>query len=111
MARAGLLVPAGVLDAGEHLADLFGLGAAARWGMSPFGGEVARPVWDTVDPRGFLAPHQDSTVAQALLAVASALPAVGRIAVGTDNPAHLDTLIAAIDLRVDQERVTRYRAL
>ncbi len=70
MVRAGLLVTAEVLDAGEHLADLFGLPAGARWGMSPFGGNTAHPVWDTVDPRKFLTSHQNTTVAQAVLRVA-----------------------------------------
>lgn len=111
MMRAGLLVPADVLDAGEHMAEVFGLGAGARWGMSPFGGEVARPVWDTLDPRGFLARHQNATVAQALLRVAHMLPTVSRVAVGTDNPAHLDTLIAADALEVDDATMTRYRRL
>lgn len=111
MVRAGLLVTGDVLDAAEHLADLFGLAAGTRWGMSPFGGEIARPVWDTVDPRGFLAPHQKASVVQALLRVAFTLPAVGRIAVGTDNPAHLDALITATDLALEEPRVARYRAL
>lgn len=111
MVRAGLLVPADVLDAAEHLARMFGPAARFRWGMSPFGGEVARPVWDTVDPRGFLAPQQNATVVQALLRVAFSLPDVDRVAVGTDDPAHLDALIAAADLAVEEPRVARYRAL
>lgn len=111
MVRAGLLVTAGVLDAGERLAEVFGLAAGARWGMSPFGGALARPVWDAVDPRGFLAPHQNATIAQALLRVAFTLPAVDRIAVGTDNPAHLDALLAATGLDVDETRLARYRDL
>ncbi|MGH3565277.1 MAG: aldo/keto reductase [Pseudonocardia sp.] len=111
MVRAGLLVTADVLDTSEHLADIFGLPTGARWGMSPFGGNAAHPVWDTVDPREFLAPQQNSTVAQAVLRVAFTLPAVGRIAVGTDNPAHLDALIAATGLEIDHEKVARYRDL
>ena len=111
MVRAGLLATADVLDTGEHLADVFGLDAGARWGMSPFGGNAAHPVWDMVDPCGFLAPHHNAAVAQALLAVAFALPTVGRIAVGADNPTHLDALITATGLDVDEARVTRYRGL
>jgi pyridoxine 4-dehydrogenase len=111
MVRAGLLVTADVLDASEHLTDLFGLTAGARWGMSPFGGNAAHPLWDTVDPRGFLTPHQNATAAQAVLRVAFTLPAVGRIAVGTDNPAHLDALVAATALDVEHPRVARYRGL
>nr|MDQ3579420.1 aldo/keto reductase [Actinomycetota bacterium] len=111
MVRAGLLVTSDVLDAGEHLADVFRLDAGARWGMSPFGGEITRPIWETLDPGAFLAPQQKSTVAQALLRVAFALPAVTRIAVGTDRPAHLDGLIAATGFDVDDTRVAHYRAL
>ncbi|MBN9748635.1 hypothetical protein DMP23_47500 [Amycolatopsis sp. A1MSW2902] len=111
MTRAGLLVAADVLDAAEHLAGLYGLDTGARWGMSPFGGQVQRPVWKTLDPRGFLAPHQNATVAQALLRVAYVLPPVGRMAVGTDDPAHLDELLAAAELDVDEQRIARYREL
>ncbi|WIX76036.1 aldo/keto reductase [Amycolatopsis carbonis] len=111
MVRAGLLVGADVLDAGEHLATMFGLDTAARWGMSPFGGEVERAVWDRIDPRSFLGAHQQASVAQALLRLAFDLPQVGRIALGTDNPDHLDDAITATSLAVDEVRTERYRVL
>lgn len=111
MVRAGLLVGSAVLDAGDHLADVFRVPATGRWGMSPFGGNIAHPVWDAVDPRGLLASHQKASLAQAVLRVAFALPGVDRVAIGTDDPAHLDEAVATADLDVDSATVTRYRAL
>jgi pyridoxine 4-dehydrogenase len=111
MTRAGLLVPAGVLEASERITDFFSVEPAARWGMSPFGGRVTDPLWDNVKPQQFLAPDQPASRAQAVLRVAFALPEVGRIAVGTDDPAHLDELVASLDLAVNQATIARYRAL
>jgi aryl-alcohol dehydrogenase-like predicted oxidoreductase len=108
MLRAGLLVPTDVLDAGDQLADLLG---CARWGMSPFGGRRDDPIWNTIKPCQFLTPQQEASPMQAVARVAFALPEVAQLAVGTDNPTHLDELIAAMALELDHTRVGRYRAL
>ncbi len=111
MAPAGLLVPANVLDASEQLAGHFDIRPAGRWGMSPFGGRASDPLWETVKPRQFLSPHQRCSLRQAVVRVAFLLPAVDPLAVGIDQPAHLDELIAARDLTLDQATVARYREL
>jgi aryl-alcohol dehydrogenase-like predicted oxidoreductase len=111
MVRAGLLVPGDLLDVSAHLADLFKLEPAARWGMAPFGGLATDPLWEKINPRQFLAPHQSSSPAQAVVRAAFALPAVTRIAVGTDDAQHLDDLMAGLNLELDESTVTRYRVL
>ncbi len=109
MARSGLLAPAAVLTAAEHLAAHC---QARLWGMSPFGGDTQDPVWREVNPRRFLAPGQDSTRWQAALRLALAVPdRVERIAVGTSTPSHLAELLTAPDLAVNAQRVTSYRTL
>ena len=47
MVRAGLTVPAGDLDAAEQLAVR--LQPTRLWGMAPFGGHAADPVWSAVN--------------------------------------------------------------
>ncbi|MCK2245190.1 hypothetical protein [Crossiella sp. S99.2] len=111
MTRAGLLVPADVLDSAQHLATMFGIGESARWGMSPFGGRADHPIWERVNPRRFLTPNQNASCAQAIFRTAFELPPVDRIAVGTDDPRHLDELLAAVELPVDQAAIARYRQL
>lgn len=111
MVRAGLLVPGDLLDASEHLADLFKLEPAARWGMAPFGGLATDPLWEKINPRQFLAPHESSSPAQAVVRAAFALPAVTRVAVGTDDARHLDELTAGLDVELDEPTMTRYRML
>lgn len=112
MVRAGLLVRAGVLAAGEQLADLLGVPPPGRWGMSPFAGSVCAPVWEQVDPRIFLDAEQgDVTRIAAAFAVAGQVPPVSRVAVGTSSVAHLHELVHASALRVDPDQVSRYRAL
>lgn len=112
MRRAGLLVPAEVLHAGERLATHWGVPASGRWGMSPFAGGTAAPLWNTVAVRAFLdrdAPPCSTTAAA--FAVATRLPVSSAIAVGTSSPAHLHELAAAAALPVNTAQVTRYRGL
>lgn len=109
MVRAGLTVPGQALDAGESLVRR--TGAREVWGMSPFGGNTADPIWSTVDTSVFLAPGQDSTPLQAGLAAAFALPTVTRLAIGTSRLDHLDDLLEACQLDVSNERVKQYRSL
>jgi pyridoxine 4-dehydrogenase len=111
MLRAGLLVPADVLDAGEAIADRLGVAKPDRWGMSPFGGRRNDPLWTTVNPRQFLSPKQQAAPLQAVARAAFALPEVSLLAVGTDNPSHLDELITAMTLELDRATIDRYRAL
>lgn len=107
--RAGLLVPASVLAAAEQLADRFVVRAENRWGMSPFAGRGADPAWEAVNPRAFLAPTVRSSPVQAAFAVAYAIPEVHLLAVGTDRSAHLDQLVAASRLPLDQTAIVGYR--
>jgi pyridoxine 4-dehydrogenase len=110
MVRAGLTVPAAVLDAAEELAAR--LRPTRLWGMAPFGGNVADPVWKVVNTDLFLMPDQQSTTFLAAgLAAAFALPQVERIAVGTSRPDHLAELVEACELATNPQNVERYRAL
>jgi aryl-alcohol dehydrogenase-like predicted oxidoreductase len=109
MVRAGLTVPAAVLDASEQLAAM--LQPEQLWGMAPFGGSTAYPIWTTVDMGLFLEPGQWATRLAAGLAVAFAVPRVERIAVGTSRPAHLPDLVAACGLATSARHVANYRDL
>ncbi len=109
MVRAGLTVPAAVLDAAEQLAAT--LGAKQLWGMAPFGGDTADSVWTTVDTSLFLAPGQRATRLAAGLAAAFTVPTVDRIAVGTSRPDHLAQLVAACELTTNSQTISRYREL
>jgi aryl-alcohol dehydrogenase-like predicted oxidoreductase len=109
MVRAGLTVPAGILDAAEQLAVR--LQAKQLWGMAPFGGNATDPVWSTVDTGQFLAPGQDATRLEAAFATAYAIPQVTAVAVGTRDARHLEQLRNAAKLRTDLNTVARYRAL
>lgn len=55
MVRAGLLVPADVLAAGEQLLHRLGLDGAHRWGMSPFAGQPH--LLDGINLTQFLTEH------------------------------------------------------
>ncbi len=109
MVRAGLSVPGEVLDASEA----FALRSSARqlWGMAPFGGDPADPVWTTVDTSLFLESGQMAGPLTAALAASFAIPAVSRIAVGTSRPDHLAELVHARTLNVTADVVREYRSL
>lgn len=109
MVRAGLTVPAPVLDAAEQLATT--LRAGHLWGMAPFGGSTTDPIWTTVNTSLFLKPGQNATRLGAGFAAAFAIPRVERIAVGPSRPDHLADLVGACGLEVDQKTITRYREL
>jgi pyridoxine 4-dehydrogenase len=109
MVRAGLTVPAPVVDAAEQLAAT--LRAKRLWGMAPFGGNSADPVWKTVGTGLFLVPDQEATPLAAGLAAAFAIPHVEQVAVGTSNAHHLAELVAACGLTTNQQTIERYRAL
>lgn len=111
MARAGLLVGADILDAGDALAAWCGLGARDRWGMSPFAGRATDPVWAAVNVRAFLDADQECSPLQAAFRVAYELPPVSRIVVGTNRVDHLRDLVTAVRLRADESRIRRYREL
>ncbi|MGH3695277.1 MAG: aldo/keto reductase [Pseudonocardiaceae bacterium] len=111
MCRAGLLVSADVLDAGDTIATLCGLDVSARWGMSPFAGQATDPVWTTVNVRAFLEAGQECSTLQAAFRTAYELPPVSRIAVGTNSIDHLRDLVTALRLRADNNRISSYREL
>ncbi|MEV8485551.1 hypothetical protein AB0467_26525 [Streptomyces sp. NPDC052095] len=80
--------------------------------MSPFGGNADDPVWGQLDPRFFVS-EVDSAVSalQAAFRTAFSLPEVGRIAVGTDNPTHLQELADALRYEPHTGRLRAYRQL
>ncbi len=111
MVRVGLLVRAEILDLSEKLATWCGLDAHARWGMSPYGGQVTHPIWDEVDARQFLHGSQDCSPITAAFRVAYELPHVSRVAVSTSTAEHLAEMVAATALDADDKRIARYRQL
>ncbi|MFX0581052.1 aldo/keto reductase [Nocardia nepalensis] len=111
LVRAGLTVPDSVLAAAEQIGEAFGIAAAGRWGMSPFGGGTAETVWRTTNLSAFLAPQQRCSTPQAAFRLAFELPSVTRIAVGTGDTAHLTELVAATDADVAADAINQYREL
>ncbi|MEV7865519.1 aldo/keto reductase [Streptomyces sp. NPDC088124] len=111
MTRAGLLVGVRTLDAVDALIAAWGLASGSVWGMSPFGGSMADPVWDRVDPRTFLRNGDGFSRTQAVFRAAYCLPQVGTLAVGTDDPAHLAELLDALAAEADGRMIHQYRAL
>ncbi|MFE5873414.1 aldo/keto reductase [Streptomyces roseifaciens] len=109
MVRAGLLVGAETLEAAERLFAEWQ--PSAVWGMSPFGGNVKAPVWESFDPRIFLCEPQGRTVAQAAFRTAYHLPAVDGVAVGADNLNHLRELTDSLGAEVDDQQIRQYREL
>ncbi|RAY14602.1 aldo/keto reductase [Actinomadura craniellae] len=110
MVRAGLLTGIDVLDTAAELSARWELRTGATWGMSPFGGDVENLPLSVADPRLFLAEDAQTGCSrlQAAFQVAYHLPTVGRIAVGTDNPAHLRALIEARQYTVDRQKTRLY---
>lgn len=111
MVRTGLTVSVGILDAAETTAGLLGLDTGSRWGMAPFAGNTADPIWSCVTPSLFLRPGRRCAPLEAAFAVAYHLPPVTRIAVGADRKDHLARLLAATRLDIDTDTVAAYRAL
>ncbi len=112
MVRAGLLAGIDVLKASEALAARWDLNPAQLWGMSPFGGSTTQSLWDELDPRVFIQePHDGLSAVQATFRVAYSLPRVGRIAVGTDNPTHLQELVNALRYEANTDILSAYRRL
>lgn len=111
MVRAGLLVRADVLDEADQLFDVLKVPLAGRWGMSPYGGFVSDSIWTEVNARAMLAGAPSCSQHQAAFRAAYELPAVQRIAVGTNNPEHLRELATASVFDVNREYVSAYRTL
>ncbi|MFD4023831.1 aldo/keto reductase [Streptomyces sp. NPDC058576] len=109
MLRAGLLVGAEVLRAGDTLASR--MGAAEVWGMSPFAGDTRDPVWEKFDPRLFLRAPEQASWAQAAFRVAFHLPEAAKMAVSSNNAEHLSELVESLAHEVDSTAVTEYRRL
>ena len=110
MVRAGLKVPADVLDAAEQLA------AEAKpvelRGMAPLGGHGSESAWTRVDPAAlFLHPGQNANRVQAAVATALHLPAVDAVAAGTGSSDHLIELAQAVRLDVNLHAIEQYRTL
>ncbi len=111
LVRAGLTVPDSVLAAAEAISGAFGITAAGRWGMSPFGGSTADNVWSTANLSTFLTSQRPYSTPQAAFRVAYELPSVTRIAVGTGDAVHLAQLVDATDVEIGYETITQYREL
>ncbi|MFJ5736575.1 aldo/keto reductase [Streptomyces microflavus] len=109
MLRAGLLVGAEVLHAGEILTSRFE--PSAVWGMSPFAGNTADPVWARFDPRRFLRAPERVNRAQAAFRVAFHLPEVSKLAVSCNSAEHLSELVESLAQEVDPTAVADYRRL
>lgn len=112
MVRGGLLTGIDVLEASEALAARWDLGRQQLWGMSPFGGNTTDPLWDKLDPQVFIQdPDPGLSAVQAAFRAAYWLPWVGRIAVGTDDPAHLRELVDALRYEADARSIRTYLRL
>ncbi|MFD9973237.1 aldo/keto reductase [Streptomyces sp. NPDC059017] len=112
MVSAGLLVGIDVLEASEALSAQWDVAPDQIWGMSPFGGDADNPLWGRLDPCIFISEADDAISAlQAAFRTAFSLPEVGRIAVGTDNPTHLQQLIDALRYEPDADRLRTYRQI
>ncbi|MER0240829.1 aldo/keto reductase [Streptomyces sp. HSW2009] len=111
MARAGLLVGTRTLEAAEALAVPWDLDRSRLWGMSPFGGSAADPVWDRIDPRVFLRGGDGFSRVQAAFRTSYCLPGVGTMAVGTNDAAHLGELLDALAAEPDEQTIHEYRTL
>jgi pyridoxine 4-dehydrogenase len=110
MVRAGLMVPSGVLDAAEQFAEQ--IRPVELRGMAPLGGHGDSQAWNQVDAaRLFLAPGQQASRIQAVIAAAFAIPSVRAVAAGTGNPAHLAELSAAVRIDVNPAAIEQYRTL
>jgi aryl-alcohol dehydrogenase-like predicted oxidoreductase len=110
MVRAGLMVPARVLDAAEHLAEQ--IRPVELRGMAPLGGHGDNPIWNELDAAAlFLPPGQQATRILAAFAAAFAIPEVQAVAAGTGNKVHLAELAAAVRLDVNPEAIEQYRTL
>ncbi|MFJ9886026.1 aldo/keto reductase [Streptomyces sp. NPDC091287] len=109
MLRAGLLVGAEVLHAGQDLALRFD--PSAVWGMSPFAGSTADPVWARFDPRLFLRAPERVNKAQAAFRVAFHLPEAAKVAVSSNSADHLSELVGSLAHEVDSATVAEYRRL
>jgi pyridoxine 4-dehydrogenase len=112
LVRAGLTVPEVVLAAAETISEAYGIAAAGRWGMSPFGGSTADSVWRTVNLSAFVASQRPYSRLQAAFRLAYELPFVTRIAVGTNDAEHLTELADATnDVELAADTITEYREL
>ncbi|MEV5146019.1 aldo/keto reductase [Streptomyces sp. NPDC052727] len=111
MVRAGLLVGGRTLDAADMLTATWGPDDGEVWGMSPFGGSTRAPLWKTFDPRVFLREGGGLSRVQAVFRLAYALPSADAVAVGTDEPAHLEELVGALAVEADESAVDGYRCL
>ncbi|RSN18767.1 aldo/keto reductase [Streptomyces sp. WAC 01325] len=109
MVRAGLIVSAAILNAIDEL-----VGRARNpelWGMAPFAGNAAAPIWEAVDTSMFLVPGQGGSALQTGIAAAFAIPVVSRLAVGTSSVDHLVEAVHGSRLEVNKETVAEYREL
>ncbi|MGF0173213.1 aldo/keto reductase [Streptomyces sp. Marseille-Q5077] len=109
MVRAGLTVSGAILNAVGELVERTQI--TELWGMAPFAGNAADPIWQTVDTSTFLAAGQHGSALQAGVAAAFAIPEVTRLAVGTSHVDHLTELIDGSRLEINSETVTVYREL
>jgi pyridoxine 4-dehydrogenase len=111
MTRTGLGVAGDTLAASETAAAALAVPVGGRWGMSPFAGDAAHPVWQRINTGMFLPADQQAGRLPVVFRLAFELPPVAAVAVGSTNPRHLRELVAAAGLDIDAEQVARYRRL
>ncbi len=112
MVRVGLTVASDQLDASERTAERLGVSPDRLWGMSPFGGDATRDVWNRIKAATFLLrPNEEISNLQAVFRVSYELPRVARIAVSSSSIDHMRELVSAGALRVDLDQIARYRRL
>ncbi|WP_369165045.1 aldo/keto reductase [Streptomyces sp. AFD10] len=109
MLRAGLLVGIDILRAGEVLACRSE--SSVVWGMSPFAGNAADPVWARFDPRVLLRTPGRASRAQGAFRAAFHLPEASKVAVSTRDVGHLGELVTSLTHEVDSAAVLEYRRL
>ncbi|MFI1187039.1 aldo/keto reductase [Streptomyces californicus] len=109
MLRAGLLVGTDILQAGEILTRRSG--SPAVWGMSPFAGNAADPVWARFDPRVLLRTPERASGTQGAFRAAFHLPEASKVAVSTRDLSHLGELVTSLSHEVDSAAVLEYRRL
>jgi pyridoxine 4-dehydrogenase len=111
LSRVGLTLTHTQLRHGTELAELLSVPTDGRWGMSPFAGAADHPVWTSTDLAAFFVPPHAVAGVPAAFRLAYDLPPVARIAVGTSCARHLEELVGATRLAVDDDAVARYRSL
>ncbi len=112
LVRSGLLVKERQLEEIERLVTALDVAGTGRlWGMSPFGGRPPSATFQGVDLAEFVVGGAHFSNPQIAFCLAFRLPSVSRVVVGTDNATHLEGLLAASSLQINESALLRYRTL